>query len=244
MVSPLLGSSSNNHTNTTTITGSTAMNKNVAKYIKNHVSTYGKDVKTATNKHFSVNDSLIVRAVKGDKKACTQIADMGILGERLSLAMPVIKEHTLNYIDGIKEYNTTLAAIYKAGGNASLAIDKAGNDLAVANLTYQNKRDEYEAQLKASLAAEGERHNDAMDVIELKAWVESQVREVEAFAMQDSISNTPYLKQLQADREHSKAEMLHWLEHGSNSNDKLIVEKNYLTNPVKKLWNEVRGLFT
>lgn len=219
------------------------MNKVKARYVKDHVSSFGTQVKKATGKHFSINNALIVRAAMGEEKACKQIADMGQAGERLSLAMPVIQQHALNYIEGIKGYNTALAAIYKAGGDASLAIDKAGSDLTLSNTKYQNKLEEYKTKLFADLRAEEERHNDAMDVIELKAWVDAHVREVDAIAQQESISNAPYLKQLQADKELSRQRMMHWLQNGSDSNVALIPEKNYITNPIQKFWQEVRGIF-
>lgn len=219
------------------------MSKTTSRYVKDHVSSFARQVKKATAKHFAINNALIVRAALGEEKACKQISDMGRVGERLSLAMPVIQQNALNYMEGIKEYNTALAAIYKAGGDGSLVIDKAGSELSLANTKYQNKLEEYKTKLFADLRAEEERHNDAMDVIELKAWVDSHVREVDAIAGQESITNAPYLKQLQADRELSKQRMLHWLQHGSDSNVSLIPQKNYITNPIQKFWHEVRGIF-
>lgn len=217
---------------------------NKARLVKDHVSTYGKQVRGATKKHFGIDNSLILQAALGNEKACRQIADMGQVGERLTLAMPIIQQNALEYIEGIKQYNVGLAAIYKAGGDASLAIDKAGSDLTLANTKYQNRLDEYKSRLFADLTAESERHHDAMDVIELKAWVDSHVREVEAIAQQESISNAPYMKQIQVDRELSKQRTLHWLEHGSQSNTDLIPQKNYVTAPIQKLWREVRSIFS
>jgi hypothetical protein len=218
--------------------------KNKAQYVRDHVSPFGKDVRQATGKHFGISNALIIRAVMGDEKACKKISDMGQVGERLSLAMPIIQKHAENYIHGIKEYNAALVSIYKTGGDGSLAITKAGSDLALANDKYKNKLLEYKTKLFADLKAEGERHNDAMDSIELRAWVDSHVREVDAFAAQEAISNAPYLKQLQADKELSKQRMLHWLQNGSESNTALIPEKNYITSEVKKFWHEVRGIFS
>lgn len=217
---------------------------NKARLVKDHVSSYSKDIKRATNKHFSINNALILKAALGDEKACKQISDMGQVGERLALAMPIIQQNALNYIEGIKEYNIALASIYKIGGDSSLAIDKASSDLSLANTKYQNKLEEYKTKLFADLKAENERHRDAMDVIELRAWVDSHVREVDAIAAQEAISNSPYLKQLQADKELSKQRTLHWLQHGSHSNTALIAEKNYVTNPIRKFWQEVRGMFS
>lgn len=217
---------------------------NKARLVKDHVSTYGKQVKGATKKHFGIDNSLILQAALGNEKACRQIADMGQVGQRLTLAMPIIQQNALEYIEGIKHYNTSLAAIYKAGGDGSLFIDKAGSDLTLANTKYQNRVEEYKTKLFADLRAEEERHNDAMDVIELKAWVDSHVRGVEAIAQQESISNAPYFKQIQADRELSKQRTLHWLEHGSESNTELIPQKNYVTNPIRKFWQEVRNIFS
>ena len=124
-------------------------------------------------------------------------------------------------------------------------VDVAGMPLGnTAVRLYANVKTASGSTVEADLKAEGERHSDAMDVIELRAWVDSFVREVDAFAAQEAISNAPYLKQLIADRELSKQRMLHWLEHGSESNVSLIPEKNYLTDPIKKFWHEVRGIFS
>ncbi|NJN13896.1 MAG: hypothetical protein HC815_40915 [Richelia sp. RM1_1_1] len=39
-----------------------------SKYVRDHVSTYGKSIKKATDKKFGINNRLILRAVNGDEK--------------------------------------------------------------------------------------------------------------------------------------------------------------------------------
>lgn len=83
-----------------------------SKHIRDHVSTYGKEIKKATAKKFGINNSLIMRAVNGDERALKEIGDMGRTGERLATSMPLIRENLKAYIEGTTEYNTALADIY------------------------------------------------------------------------------------------------------------------------------------
>jgi hypothetical protein len=179
------------------------------KYIKDHVTGYGKDLRRATDKKFGISNQLIVKAAMGDEKSLTQIADMGKVGERLQLALPAIKDHLKNYIQG----NTN------------------------------NLLEEYKTKLFASLEAENYRHDDAMDVIELQAWVDVQMKEIDAQAQLESISNKPFTAQLKADEDYEKRKIQHILEHGSEQDLKLLPRKQYVTNPLKKAWQNIREFF-
>jgi hypothetical protein len=215
-----------------------------SKYIKDHVSTYGKDISRATDKKFGISKALIVKAVSGDESALKEIADKGKLGERLTMAMPLIRENLKNYIEGTREYNVALADILKTGGKASLTIDKAGSEVGLANTNYLNMVDEYKAKLFADTKRERQRHHDALDVIELTAWIDSQQATVNNQAQMEGISNRPMLAQMQADRDYENAKINHLLEHGSEGDLNLIPRKHFTNNPVVKLWNEIRGVFS
>ncbi len=215
-----------------------------AKHIKDHVSTYGKDISKATNQKFGISKSLIVRAVMGDDKALIEISDKGKLGERLQMAMPAIRENLKNYIEGTKEYNVALADIYRTGSKGALAIDKAGGDVTLENTHFNNLMEEYKTKLFSDLEKEGQRHDDAMDVIELQAWVDAQMTTVNAKAQLEGISNRPFLAQIQADQDYENKKIQHLLEHGSEGDLELIPRKNFSTNPLIKFWNNVREVFS
>lgn len=215
-----------------------------AKLIRDRVSTYGKDLSRATDKQFGINKSLIVRAVMGDEQALTEIGDRGKIGQRLQMAMPLIRENLKDYIEGTREYNVGLADIYKTGGKASLAIDKAGSEVGLANTNYLNMVDEYKAKLFADTKREGQRHHDALDVIELTAWIDAQVATVNNQAQMEGISNRPMLAQMQADRDYENAKINHLLEHGSDGDLSLIPKKHFTNNPVVRIWEEIRGIFS
>jgi hypothetical protein len=215
-----------------------------SKYVRDHVSGYGKQTVKATNQKFGINNTLIVRAVNGDEKALKQIGDMGKTGERLVTAMPLIRENLKAYIEGTTEYNTALADIYKSGSKGALAIDKAGGDLTLENTRYNNLVEEYKASLFAKLESENQRHDDAMDVIELQAWIDSQMATVSAQTNLESISNKPFLAQMKADEDYENKKIKHLLENGSDSDLSLIPRKHYSTNPVIKFWNSIRDIFS
>ncbi|MBW4450965.1 MAG: hypothetical protein KME38_30145 [Spirirestis rafaelensis WJT71-NPBG6] len=214
-----------------------------SKYVRDHVSTYGQEIKKATAKKFGINSSLIIRAVNGDEKALKEIGDMGRTGERLAMAMPTIRDNLKAYIEGTTEYNTALADIYKSGSKGAQAIDKAASDVTLENTRYNNLIDEYKTSLFAKLESENQRHDDAMDVIELQAWVDSQMATVNAKASLESISNKPFIAQMKADRDYEDKKIKHLLENGSDSDLSLIPKKHYSTNPLVKLWNEIRDMF-
>jgi hypothetical protein len=214
-----------------------------AKYIKDHVSGYGKNLRRATNQKFGISNQLIVKAAMGDEKSLTQIADMGKLGERLSLAMPTIKEHLKNYIQGTTEYNQALFEVYRDGGKGALAIDKTVADLTLENTKFNNLLDEYKEKLSLGLQAEHDRHIAQMGTIKLQAWVDAQMKEIDVQAQLEGISNKPYVAQLKANEDYENKKIQHILEYGSQKNLSLIPRKEYVTNPVKKAWDWVRSLF-
>jgi hypothetical protein len=214
-----------------------------SKHIRDHVSTYGKEIKKATAKKFGINNSLIMRAVNGDEKALKEIGDMGRTGERLATFMPLIRDNLKAYIEGTTEYNTALADIYKSGGKGAIAIDKAASDVTLENSRYNNLIEEYKASLFAKLESENQRHDDALDVIELQAWIDTQMATVNAKASLESISNKPFLAQMKADADYENKKIKHLLENGSDSDLSLIPKKHYSTNPLVKLWNEIRDMF-
>lgn len=215
-----------------------------AKYVRDNVSGYGKDIKRATNKKFGINNSLIIRAVNGDDEALREIGDLGKTGSRLAMAMPSIRENLKAYIEGTTQYNTTLADIYKTGGKGALAIDKAASDVTLENSRYNNLIEEYKTSLFAKLESENQRHADALDVIELQAWVDSMMKTVDAQASLESISNKPFLAQMKADENYEERKIKHLLENGSDSDLSLVPKKHYSTNPLVKFWNDVRDLFS
>ncbi|BAZ18960.1 hypothetical protein NIES4071_108450 (plasmid) [Calothrix sp. NIES-4071] len=214
-----------------------------AKYVRDHVSGYGKDIKKATAEKFGVNNALIIKAVNGDEKALKQIGDMGKTGERLVTAMPLIRENLKAYIEGITEYNTALADVYKTGSKGALAIDKAGGEVGLENTRYLSLVEEYTASLAAKVEAEYQRHDDAMDVMELQAWIDTQMATVNAKANLESITNKPFLAQMKADEDYENKKIKHLLENGSESDLSLIPRKDFSTNPVVKAWNYVRDIF-
>ncbi|NJO62397.1 MAG: hypothetical protein HC836_30480 [Richelia sp. RM2_1_2] len=215
-----------------------------SKYVRDHVSTYGKSIKKATDKKFGINNRLIIRAVNGDEKALKEIGDLGKTGERLALSMPLIRENLKAYIEGTTEYNTALADIYKSGAKGAIAIDKAGSDMTLENTRYDNLIEEYKAKLFAQLESESQRHDDAIDVIQLQAWIDAQMATVNAKANLESISNKPFLAQMKADADYENKKIKHLLENGSDSDLSLIPRKQFSTNPVIKLWNSIREIFS
>jgi hypothetical protein len=214
-----------------------------SQYIRDHVSSYGKQITKATNKKFGINNALIIRAVNGDDKALKQIGDMGITGQRLITAMPLIRENLKDYIEGIGDYNEALADIYKTGGREAAKIDKVGGDVSLENTRYNHLIEEYQTKLFADLEKEYQRHDDAMDVIELQAWIDTQMATVEAKTKLEDISNKPFIAQIKAERDYEDKKIKHLLENGSDSDLSLIPKKHFSTNPVVKFWNNVREIF-
>ena len=104
--------------------------------------------------------------------------------------------------------------------------------------------EEYKEQLFANLEAEGEKHTDSMDLIKLKAWIDSHMRDVTSNARFEATSNKPYVAQMQADRDYEKEKALHLLDNGSDSDLSLIPRKHFTTNPVVRMWNGIRDFFS
>ena len=215
-----------------------------AKLVRDNVSGYGKQIVKATDRKFGVSKSLIVKAIMGDEKALTAIGDMGKIGDRLTMAMPTIRENLKSYIQGTQEYNTALADIYKTGAKGALAIDKVAGEMTLENTRYQNMMEEYKTKLFADLEKEQQRHEDSLDVIELTAWIDSQMTTVNAQATLEGISNRPFIAQMAEDRAYEDKKIQHLLQNGSESDLSLIPQRHFTTNPIVKFWEHVREIFS
>ena len=180
----------------------------------------------------------------GDEKAQRAIGDMGKVGDRLTMAMPTIRENLKAYIQGTLEYNVALADIYKTGSKGSLAIDKVAQEMTLENTRYQNLMEEYKTKLFADLEKEQQRHSDSLDVIELTAWIDSQMTTVNAQAALEGISNRPFVAQMAEDRAYEDKKIQHILQNGSSSDLSLIPQRHFTSNPVVKFWEHVREIFS
>lgn len=219
------------------------MNHNQNKLVRNHVSKHGKDLTRIANEKFGVTNSLILKAINGDKASQEKLGDMGKIGRKLSLAMPNIRDNILDYIEGTSDYNKALADIAKSVGKEAPVIAKAGMDTELANDKYNNLMEEYWASFNNSKEVEKQKHSDAMDVIELQAWVDSLIYEENTKARMETISNRPFLEQRKADEERDNKILQERLQWGSEADLSLIPSKVYSRNPVVRMWNKVREVF-
>jgi hypothetical protein len=214
-----------------------------AKYIKDHISTHGKDLKKATNEKFGINNALIIRAVNGDEKALQQIGDMGNLGERLVISMPAIRENLKAYIQGTTDYNKTLAEIYKDGGKGATTISQSQMGTKLENDKYNHLMEEYLTKFNADTSKELQRHGDKMDIIELQAWVDSMMATVDAKANLELATSRPFEAQLKADKDYETKKAQHLLEYGSEGDLELIPKRHYSGNWAINAWNTVVDVF-
>lgn len=214
------------------------------RYVKDHVTRYGRNLQKATEKKFSITNAQILRAAMGDEKELIAIADMGKLGERLQLTLPQIQAHLQNYIKGTTQYNQTLATIYKEGGNAASQIDKFSGDLSLADLKYLNQQEENELKLSVGFKAEETRFNDSIDMIQLEAWIASQMRQVDNQYKIESTVNKPAISQIQADADYENRKIQALLKDGSNADLSLLPKKQYISNSISVVWERVKEFFS
>lgn len=215
---------------------------NKSKYIRDHVGTYAPRSREATNKHYGINNALILKAVNGDDAALKAIGDMGEVGDRMTALMPTIKDKLNSYVNGLTEYNKALSELYQNGAKGSAQITDAGSKLTLAEAKYKNLMTESKESLAIGLNQEHDRHTDRMDIIKLQAWIDRHTNEVNVQANWDSVNNKPAMMQLKADKDYNSKKSQHILEHGSNADLSLIPQKQYVTT-TERVWNTVKSWF-
>lgn len=217
--------------------------KQQARYIKNHISKNTKDISKAGKSKFGITNSLIIRAINNDKNAQEKIGDMGIVGQRLKTAIPTIKEQLQTYIEGTTEYNQALAELAKSIGDGASKISKAGMDAELANDRYNQAMSEYWDSFNNSKESARIKHQNKMELQEMKAWIDSLITETNHQAALESTTNRPKEQQRIADKQYETDLMMERLNYGSDADITLIPKKHYTNNVFVKVWNGIRDIF-
>ncbi|MEM9926689.1 MAG: hypothetical protein AAF915_23560 [Cyanobacteria bacterium P01_D01_bin.50] len=128
-------------------------------------------------------------------------------------------------------------------GDGASKISKAGMNAELANDRYNYAMQEYWDSFNNSKSVARTKHDNKLELAEMKAWVDSLITNVEHQASLESATNRPLEQQRLADKQYEMDTMVERLTHGSDADITLLPKKHYTNNVFVKVWNGIRDIF-
>lgn len=196
--------------------------------IKNHVGVKAKRVSGMLKGKFGLDLSDLDRALQGDKQALEAIGEAARQGKQIQELMPLLEEAYANLIRGTESYNKGVANIIKQGASSAINIDKATSQASLANTKYGNQRKELKAEYIAAAKTELQRHDYAINYIQLKSYIDLYMSGVESDARLIEQTNRPEIRQIEEDKRFEVNAAKHLLQNGSEARLDLLPSRDYI----------------
>lgn len=197
--------------------------------LNNHVSKRGKRIAGLLKGKYGVDLTTLDAALMGNPKAMQAIGEAARQGRQISEFMPLLQQAYTEIIKGTEDYNKGIATILKQGANSAIAIDKAASQTLLANQKYANQRKEIAAEFVTAKQAETTRHQYAINYVQLKAYIDRYISQVDGDARLQEQVLRPEVKQFDEDIRHRDASNKHLLQYGEQANLDLMPRREYAT---------------
>lgn len=196
--------------------------------LKNHVAPKAKRLGRLLQSKYEFNLSDLNEALKGDKTKLQQIGETARQAKQIQEFMPLLQEAYLSIIKGTEAYNLGVAEILSQGASSAVNIDKAQAKVTLAQRKYGHQRKELAAEFVAAKDAEALRHEQAMNYIQLKAYIDAYISTVDGEARLVEQTNRPEWKQLDENLRYQNVEAKHLLQYGDASRIDLLPRRDYV----------------
>lgn len=196
--------------------------------IKNHVSAKAKRVSGMLKGKFGLDLGDLDKALQGDKQALEAIGEAARQGKQIQELMPLLEEAYSNLIKGTETYNKGVANILKQGASSAINIDKATSQASLANTKYGNQRKELKAEYIGAARAELQRHNYAINYIQLKSYIDLYMSGVDGDARLIEQTNRPEIRQIEEDKHFELNAAKHLIQNGSDARLDLLPAREYV----------------
>lgn len=189
-----------------------------------------------------ISQKVIIQACMGDLKAAKFLGKCGEQGRMISEMSPAVREQVLSAMKGAEDLNVTFADIYQQAGISGAVIEKAVQATALQDIKLQNTLLEIQQEYDIAFESEDTRHNNAMDRMALKAWIDSHTSQVNNnHQMLQQELRLPVL-QAKEDYAHRKTLSKEYLINGSQVNEEFLPKKTYAdTGVIKKMTDFIGG---
>ncbi len=196
--------------------------------IKNHVSGKAKRISGMLKNKFGLDLKTLDSALQGDKQALKTIGEAARQGQQIQELMPLLEDAYLTLIKGTETYNKGVANILKQGASAAINIDKATGQASLANTKYGNQRKEIKAEYIAQARAELQRHQYAINYVQLKSYIDLYMTGVDGDARLLEQTNRPEVRQIEENKRFELNAAKHLLQNGENERLDLLPRREYL----------------
>jgi hypothetical protein len=202
------------------------MNKKNA--LKNHISHKARRINSLLQNKFGFSLVDVDKALQGDKTALQAIGEAARQGQIAIELMPLLESACTTIQKGTEQYNRSISNILKQGASSAINIDKAVSQAMLANQKYAHQRTELAGEFASNRTAENQRHNYAVNYIQLKAYIDQYLAKVDGNAKLLEQTNRPEIKQFDEDNRYDSAVAKHLLQHGDNARLELLPKREYV----------------
>lgn len=202
------------------------MNKKNA--LKNHISHKARRINSLLQNKFGFSLVDVDKALQGDKTALQAIGEAARQGQIAIELMPLLESACTTIQKGTEQYNRSISNILKQGASSAINIDKAVSQAMLANQKYAHQRTELAGEFASNRTAENQRHNYAINYIQLKAYIDQYLAKVDGNAKLLEQTNRPEIKQFDEDNRYDSAVAKHLLQHGDNARLELLPKREYV----------------
>ncbi len=202
------------------------MNKKTA--LKNHISPKSRRINGILKGKFGFSLGDVDKALQGDKTALQAIGEAARQGQIAIELMPLLEEACTTIQKGTEQYNRSILNILKQGASSAINIDKAVSQAMLANQKYAHQRTELAGEFASNRTAENQRHNYAINYIQLKAYIDQYLAKVDGNAKLLEQTNRPEVKQFDEDNRYEMVAAKHLLQQGDNARLDLLPKREYV----------------
>lgn len=195
--------------------------------LRNHISPRGKALINQLNHKFGVTLGDFEKACMGDLPSMQKIGELSRQAQFAKEFAPKLKDAYITILEGSEAYNVAIADILKQAGKSSLAIDKAGTGVTLANTKYINQRVELAQQFVHDRQTEKVRHQYQLNYQQIKGYIDAHIVSVDNDSSILDQTNRPEVKQIAADETLHQKQMNEALSKGDNARYDLIPDKQY-----------------
>lgn len=196
--------------------------------IKNHVSKKAKRINGLLKGKFGFSLADVNKALQGDKTALQAIGEAARQGQMAIEMMPLLEEACTTIQKGTEQYNRSVSNILKQGASSAIAIDKSVSQAMLANQKYVHQRKELAGEFAAARTAEKQRHQYAINYVQLKSYLDQYLAKVDGDAKLLEQTNRPLIKQIEEDKRFEVAAAKHLIQTGDNQRLDLLPNREYI----------------
>jgi hypothetical protein len=200
--------------------------------LRNQVTQHSPKILSALQNRFGISQDIVLNAMNGDISAAKTLGEMARIGDIQKQFAPLVSQRVIASIEGTTAVNQAQADIINAAKSNGLTIERLENQAKLGEQSFGNQIEEMKIVYNLSHTNEQQRHMDSKSYVEMKAYVDAHVKNVDQQLKLHGINTSVQAKQLSADKNYESRAAQTWLSSGDGREIDLIERPEYTMSPI------------